>query len=115
MTEYCSFCSKTKHEVAHLVKDEKGQVCICNECILLCLQQLDAEHVEQKDVYMIRIDTEDHLFAAFSFPEALQIAEDWTVKENEGNWEDDSEQKERKYFRDELLESCTRIGRLENP
>jgi len=35
---FCSFCRKPSSEVAQIVSDPTGKVCICNECIKVCYE-----------------------------------------------------------------------------
>lgn len=38
---YCSFCGKANDEVEWLIKGPPA-VCICNECVALCVQVIEA-------------------------------------------------------------------------
>ena len=40
-TSYCSFCGKSQHEVLKLIAGPK--VCICDECVDLCVEIIKEE------------------------------------------------------------------------
>ena len=40
-TSYCSFCGKSQHEVLKLIAGPK--VCICHECVDLCVEIIKEE------------------------------------------------------------------------
>ena len=50
LTLYCSFCGKSQHEVKKLIAGPK--VCICNECVVLCL---DIIREEQKSAWWVKL------------------------------------------------------------
>ena len=33
---FCSFCGKSQHKVKKIIACQKGNICICDECIILC-------------------------------------------------------------------------------
>ena len=45
-TSYCSFCGKSQHEVLKLIAGPK--VCICDECIDLCVEIIKEEKEMKK-------------------------------------------------------------------
>jgi ATP-dependent protease Clp ATPase subunit len=45
----CSFCDKTREEVAALVSREDGTVRICNECVSVCLVQLSETMLKKQN------------------------------------------------------------------
>ena len=42
----CSFCFKSRQDVRHLIADI-GNARICNECVELCVDIIEAESVER--------------------------------------------------------------------
>lgn len=68
------------------------------------------------NVYMITEDGQQKLWKANSMAEAIKLAEDAYVREEQSAKEPQGNEREwREYYRSELLESCTVIGELENP
>ena len=45
-TSYCSFCGKSQHEVLKLIAGPK--VCICDECVDLCVDIIKEEKEMEK-------------------------------------------------------------------
>ncbi len=33
---FCSFCGKSQHRVKKIIAYQKDNICICDECIILC-------------------------------------------------------------------------------
>ena len=49
-TLYCNFCGKSQHDVANLIAGNKN-VCICNECIDLCVEIIEIQKPKTKSVW----------------------------------------------------------------
>lgn len=49
----CSFCGKPQENVKRLISSPAGEVCICNECVMLCMDILDGDYdVDDMDLEM---------------------------------------------------------------
>ena len=49
----CSFCGKAQENVKRLISSPAGEVCICNECVMLCMDILDGDYdVDDMDLEM---------------------------------------------------------------
>ncbi len=49
----CSFCGKPQESVKRLISSPAGEVCICNECVMLCMDILDGDYdIDDMDLEM---------------------------------------------------------------
>ena len=57
----CSFCSKGRSAVLLLIKGERSDVCICNECVELCAEVIALRcaarpHIDYSAAYKRTVD-----------------------------------------------------------